>query len=277
MQRRLFGPTGLEVPVIGQGTWKLRRPDEAEKALRLGLDLGLTHIDTAELYRGSEEVVGRAAQGRRDDAFIVSKVIPSNASYRGTLDACERSLERLQTDHLDVYLLHWWSHQHPVAETMRAMGELIDRKKIRFAGVSNFDVPELETAQSALGRHRIACDQVFYSLEARNVENELLPYCKKKGIAVVAYSPFGSGDFPSERSQGGRVLRDEARRAGLTAFQAVLGFLARDPNVFVIPKAETEAHVRENAAALDRPLSADQIEALDQAFPRGTSTTLQYV
>ena len=277
MRRRPFGPTGIDVPVIGQGTWKLRRPDHAERAVRVGLDLGLTHVDTAELYRGSEEVVGRAIAGRRDDVFLVSKVLPTNASYQGTLDACERSLRRLGTDVLDVYLLHWWSSQYPIGETMRAMGELVDARKIRFVGVSNLSVEELEDAQAALGRRRIVCDQVYYAMDARNIENELLPYCKRQGIAVVGYSPFGSGNFPSPTTRGGKVLDEIARERGSTPHQVVLGFLSRDENLFLIPKAETEEHVRENATSLGRPLTQDDIDELDAAFPRGRSKELQYV
>lgn len=278
MITRPFGPTGIDVPVIGQGTWKIRRADLAERALRLGLDLGLRHIDTAELYRGSEEIVGRAIAGRRDDVFLVSKVLPTNASYQGTLDACDRSLQRLGTDRLDAYLLHWWSDQHPVEETMRALGDLIDSKKVRYAGVSNLSVEELEAAQSALGRRRIVCDQVDYAMDARNIENELLPYCRKKGIAIVGYSPFGSGNFPSPRtSPGAKVIDQVAAARGLTPHQVVLSFLARDGNVFLIPKAETEGHVRENASALEHPLTDQDVQALDAAFPRGRSTELQYV
>ncbi|HEX9815665.1 MAG TPA: aldo/keto reductase [Candidatus Thermoplasmatota archaeon] len=278
MRRRAFGSTGIEVPVIGQGTWKLKRPDNAERALRLGLELGLTHIDTAELYRGSEEVVCRAIASRREQVFLVSKVLPTNASYAGTLDACDRSLERLKTDHLDVYLLHWWSSQHSIQDTMRAMGDLVDAKKIRFVGVSNLSVSELEEAQSVLGRNNIICDQVYYAMDVRNIENELLPYCKSKNIAVVGYSPFGSGNFPSARTtRGGKVLEEIAKERGLTPHQVVLAFLAREDNVFLIPKAETEAHVRENASALERPLTQDDVDELDAAFPRGRSTQMQYV
>ncbi len=278
MRRRPFGPTGIEVPVIGQGTWKLKRPDQAERALHLGIELGLTHIDTAELYRGSEEVVGRAIKGRRDDVFLVSKVLPTNASYQGTLDACERSLKRLQTDRLDVYLLHWWSSQHPIEDTMRAMGELVDAKKIRFVGVSNLMVDELEKAQAALGPKKIVCNQVYYAMDARNIENELLPYCKQNGIAIVGYSPFGSGNFPSSRTaRGGKVLEAVAKERGLSAHQVVLSFLSQDGNVFLIPKAETEGHVRENASAFERPLTRGEIDELDAAFPRGRSTQIQYV
>jgi diketogulonate reductase-like aldo/keto reductase len=277
LNKRPFGPTGVSVPIIGAGTWKLRRADHAEAALRIGLDLGLTHIDTAELYRGSEEIVGRAIAGRRGEVFLVSKVLPQNASYAGTREACDRSLRRLGTETLDVYLLHWSTGEHPIEETMRAMADLIDAGKIRHAGVSNFNVAELEQAEAALGRRRLACNQVYYSMEARSVENELLPYCKKRKIAIVGYSPFGSGNFPKPGTPGRKTIDEVAGRRGLTAHQVVLGFLARDPDVFLIPKAETETHVRENAAALSRPLAPEDVALLDAAFPRGSSTEIEFV
>lgn len=252
--------------MLGQGTWQVRDKRAAAEALRVGVELGLTHIDTAELYTGSEQVIRDAIGERRDELFLVSKVLPRNASYKGTLGACAQSLERLGTDHLDVYLLHWWG-DHPIEETMRAMGELVDAGKTRFVGVSNLDVEELEAAKSALGRHRLACDQVLYHLEARGIESEVLPWCKRNGVAVVAYSPFGSTNgFPSPRSRGGRVLADVAGRLEKTPHQVCLAFLTRDPVVFAIPKAEHAAHVRENAGgAFELPAWA--IEELDAAFP----------
>lgn len=269
MKRRPFGPTGDPVSVIGQGTWQLRRADEAEKALRLGLDLGLNHIDTAELYRGSEEVVGRAIQGRRDDVFLVSKVLPRNASYKGTLAACETSLRKLGTDRLDVYLLHWWEDSVDLSEWARAAGELVDSGRTRSVGVSNFNVEELKAAQKALGRHRIVCDQVYYDMDHREIENQLVPYCREQGIAIVDYSPFGSGRFPTSGA-GARLLRDIAQRHAASPYQVVLNFLTRQPHVFAIPKAEKESHVRENAASLDFELSRQDIADLEKAFPRSS-------
>lgn len=267
MIRRPFGPTGVEVPVIGQGTWQLRDHRAAAEALRAGLDLGLTHIDTAELYRGSEEVIAPVIAGRRDEVFLVSKVLPQNASYQGTLAACEASLKRLGTDHLDVYLQHWNDGTFPIAETMRALGELIDRGKIRWAGVSNFDVGELEEAKSALGRHRIACNQVLYHLGERGVESDILPWCKRNGVALVGYSPFGSsGGFPSSSSKGGKALDAIAKRLGKTPRQVALAFLTREPGTFTIPKAEKVEHVRDNAGG-GFALSQDDVDALDAAFP----------
>lgn len=270
MIARPFGTTGRQVPVIGQGTWQFRDARRAEAALRLGLELGLTHIDTAELYRGSEEVVARVLPGRRDRVFLVSKVLPGNASYRGTLEACEKSLKRLGTDHLDVYLLHWYSREHPVEDTFRAMGELADAGKIRWVGVSNHEVAQLEEAQAVLGgKHRIVCNQVYYDPNHRHLELELLPYCRQKRVAIVGYSPFasGRGALPGPTTKGGRALEAVAKRHGATTHQVVLNFLARFPEVFVIPKAEHEEHVRSNAAALDFTLTKQDVAELEAAFP----------
>src|SRR5664279_5195460 len=201
MTQRPFGWTGVPVPVIGQGTWKIEGSADAGQrsidALRAGIDLGLTHIDTAEMYGEgrAEEITGKAIAGRRDEVFLVSKVLPSNASYEGTLQACERSLRRLGTDRLDLYLLHWES-SYPIAETMRAMERLIDDGLIRFAGVSNFDVEQVRAAQSALRHHKLASNQVLYHLGERGIERKLIPYCREQGIAVVAYTPFGRAKFP---------------------------------------------------------------------------------
>lgn len=267
VQRRPFGPTGVDVAVIGQGTWQLKDKRAAADALRVGLELGMTHIDTAELYRGSEEAIAPVIAGRRDQVFLVSKVLPRNASYKRTLAACEASLGRLGTDHLDVYLQHWTDGSYPIAETMRAMGELVDRGKTRFVGVSNFDVDELEEAKSALGRHRIACDQVLYHLGARGIESEIVPWCKRNGVAVVGYSPFGStGGFPSPRSKGGQVLAEVAAKHGKTPRQVALAFLTREAGLFAIPKAEKVEHVRENAGG-SFELSPAAVDAIDAAFP----------
>lgn len=267
MIRRPFGPTGVEVPIIGQGTWQLRDKGAAADALRVGIDLGMTHVDTAELYTGSEATIAPVIAGRRGDVFLVSKVLPHHASYEGTLRACEASLERLGTDHLDVYLQHWTDGSFPISETMRAMGELIDRGSVRWAGVSNFDVDELEGAKAALGRHRLACNQVLYHLQERGIESDVLPWCKRNGVALVGYSPFGSTNgFPSPTSKGGRVLASVARRLGKTPRQVALAFLTREAPLFTIPKAEKVEHVRENADGAFA-LPKDAIEELDAAFP----------
>ena len=267
MRKRAFGRTGVEVAVIGQGTWQLGDKKAAGEALRVGLDLGMTHVDTAELYTGSEQAIAPVIRDRRDEVFLVSKVLPRHASYKGTLEACEKSLQRLGTDHLDVYLLHWNTGEHPLEDTMRALGELVDQGKTRFVGVSNFDVEELEEAKSHLGRHRIAENQVLYHLGQRGIESDVLPWCKRNGVALVGYSPFGStGGFPSPSSKGGKVLASVAQRLGKTPRQVALAFLTRDPAVFTIPKAEKVEHVRDNAGG-DFDLPKDAVEELDRAFP----------
>jgi diketogulonate reductase-like aldo/keto reductase len=267
MKRRPFGPTGVEVPLVGQGTWQLRDHGAAAEALRAGLELGMTHLDTAELYRGSEQTIAPLLAGRREDVFLVSKVLPRNASYKGTLAACDASLARLGTDHLDVYLQHWNDETHPISETMRAMGDLIDQGKIRFAGVSNFDVEELEEAKSALGRHRLACNQVLYHLQERGIESEVLPWCRANGVALVGYSPFGStGGFPKPTSKGGKALAELARGLGKTPRQVALAFLTREAPLFTIPKAEKVDHARENAGGAFT-LAAGDVATLEEAFP----------
>jgi diketogulonate reductase-like aldo/keto reductase len=264
--------------VIGQGTWQIRDRGagavQAAEALRLGIRLGLTHIDTAELYGDgrAEEVVGEAIAGvPRERLFIVSKVLPQHASYEGTLQACDASLRRLATDYLDVYLLHW-PGRHPIEETMAAMEALVDAGKIRALGVSNFDVDDLEEARAALRRHPLACDQVLYHLRERRVEHRVLAYCRSHDIGLVAYSPFGQGDFPSPRSSGGRVLDEIARSHEATIRQVALAFLTRDEGMFAIPKAEQADHMRENAGAGDLTLSPAEIAAIDAAFPISRAT-----
>ncbi len=275
MLRRKFGWTGLDVPVIGMGTWMIEgRSRDADRraieALRLGLDLGMNHIDTAEMYGNgrAEELIAEAVDDQREQVFLVSKVLPSNASYQGTLKACERSLKRLKTDFIDLYLVHWPSSQHPIEETMRAMEKLVDEGMIRFIGVSNFDVEQLREAQRALKKYRIACDQVLYHLAYRGIEQDLLPYCAEKGIAIVGYSPFGHGNFPSSHSRGGKVLAEIAKRHNRTMRQVALNFLTRDPNLFTIPKAGNPDHVRDNSGAVgDWKLSDEDISTIDRTFP----------
>ncbi len=273
--RHKFGWTGLDVPVIGMGTWMIEgRSRDSEKraieALRLGLDLGMNHIDTAEMYGNgrAEELIAAALDDQRKQVFLVSKVLPSNASYQGTLKACERSLKRLKTDFIDLYLLHWPSSQHPIEETMRAMEKLVDEGMIRFIGVSNFDVEQLREAQHALKKYRIACNQVLYHLAYRGIELDLLPYCAENGIAIVGYSPFGHGNFLSSHSRGGKVLAEIAKRHNRTIRQVALNFLTRDPNLFTIPKAGNPHHVRDNSGAVgDWKLTDEDIAAIDRTFP----------
>jgi diketogulonate reductase-like aldo/keto reductase len=270
MRLQSFGNTGGEVSVIGQGTWYIDRGNRksAVAALRRGIDLGMTHIDTAEMYGDAELVVAEAIAGRRDDIFLVSKVLPNNASRRGTIAACERSLARLKTDRLDCYLLHWRG-AYPLAETVAAFEELVSAGKIRSWGVSNFDADDLGEMLAVAGQGRIACNQVLYHLGERAIEHAVLPWCEQHGVAVVAYSPFGHNDFPQPRSQAGRVLQAIAEAHGASVRQVALAFLTRAPSVFAIPKASTPEHAAENAAAGKLMLGKDEIAALDHAFPRG--------
>ena len=270
MQQQKFGPNGPEVSVIGQGTWHIDRGDRAGAiaALRRGIDLGMTHIDTAEMYGDAEPVVAEAIAGRRDEVFVVSKVLPSNASRRGTIAACERSLKRLKTDRLECYLLHWRG-QVPLAETVAAFEQLVDAGKIRSWGVSNFDSDDLEAALKIAGSGRIACNQVLYHMHERAIEHAVIPWCEAHGVAVVAYSPFGHNDFPNPRSEAGRVLQKIAEAHGATPRQVALSFLTRRKSVLTIPKASTAAHAADNAGAGDLTLSAEEIARIDQAFPLG--------
>ncbi|AKI98704.1 diketogulonate reductase-like aldo/keto reductase [Archangium gephyra] len=272
MDKRVFGSTGVEVPVLGQGTWQMEDDGRAAaiRALQVGVDLGMTHVDTAELYGYGdvESLVGEALAGRRDEVFLVSKVMPNNATYEGTLQACERSLKRLRTDRLDCYLLHW-PGPHPLEETLRAFERLRTDGKIRAWGVSNFDVDDLEEALSIAGPGRMACNQVLYHLRERHIEHRVLPWCERHGVAVVGYSPFGSGDFPEPDSPDGRVLAEVARAHGATPRQVALGFLMRRRSLFCIPKASREAHTRDNAAAGRLRLTANDLARLEEAFPPG--------
>ncbi len=268
MNQKKFGSAG-DVSVIGQGTWYLDRGDRkrAVAALRHGIDLGMTHIDTAEMYGDAELVIADAIAGRRDDVFLVSKVLPSNASRRGTITACERSLKRLKTDRLDCYLLHWRG-SYDLADTVAAFEELVASGKIKSWGVSNFDVDDLDELKQVSGK--IACNQVLYHLQERAIEHAVIPWCKQNGVAVVAYSPFGHNDFPKANSGApGQVLQKIADSHGATPRQVALAFLTRDESVFAIPKASSADHAAENAAAGKLSLSAGDLAALDKAFPRG--------
>ena len=225
MQQKQFGKAGPNVSVIGQGTWYLDRGDRksAIAALQRGIETGMTHIDTAEMYGDAELVIADAIAGRRDDLFLVSKVLPSNASRRGTITACERSLKRLKTDRLDCYLLHWRG-SYPLEDTVAAFDELIAAGKIRSWGVSNFDVDDLDHLHAVAGKGKIACNQVLYHLQERAIEHAVIPWCEQHGVAVVAYSPFGHNDFPSARSKGGEVLQNiaQAHKASAASGRAEL-------------------------------------------------------
>jgi diketogulonate reductase-like aldo/keto reductase len=270
LRQQKFGFGGPQVPVIGQGTWYIDRGNRkaAVAALRRGVDLGMTHIDTAEMYGDAELVVAEAIAGRRDDIFLVSKVLPSNASRRGTVTACERSLKRLKTDRLDCYLLHWRG-SYPLSETVAAFEELIGAGKIKSWGVSNFDTDDLNEMLAVAGKGKIACNQVLYHLQERAIEHAVIPWCAQHNVAVVAYSPFGHSDFPSPRSKAGEVLGEIAKAHGASPRQIALSFLTRDSSVFAIPKASSEEHAADNAAAGQLVLGSDDVAELDKAFPRG--------
>src|ERR1700677_37254 len=270
MRHQPFGSRGHEVSVIGQRTWYLDRGNRksAVAALRRGIDLGMTHIDTAEMYGDAEPVVAEAIAGRRDEIFLVSKVLPANASRRGAIAACERSLARLKTDRLDCYLLHWRG-AYPLAETVAAFEQLVSAGKIRGWGVSNFDVDDLDEMLAVAGQGGIACNQVLYHLRERAIEHAVLPWCEQHGVAVVAYSPFGHHDFPQPGSKAGKVLQTIAEAHGASPRQVALAFLTRAPAVFAIPKASTPEHAADNAASGKLVLGRDEIAALDDAFPRG--------
>lgn len=272
MKRRPFGRTGADVSVIGQGTWDVpesgARLAEQKRALLRGIELGMTHVDTAEMYGGGgvEEILGDTLRGVRDRIFLASKVVPKNATYEGTIAACERSCARMKTDHLDLFMLHW-PGCHPIGDTMHAFEDLVRQGKTRFVGVSNFDVDELREARSHLHGIPMACNQVLYHLNERGIEHRLIPYCKEQGIAIVAYTPFGRGKY--KRGGDLATLDRVARKHGASVQQIILAFLIHDPIVFTIPKAAREAHVESNAAAADVTLDADDIADIDTAYPRG--------
>jgi diketogulonate reductase-like aldo/keto reductase len=271
MERRRFGSTGREAAVIGQGTWELEKAEStaAFATLRRGLDFGMTHIDTAEMYGSGavEELIGAAIDDRRDEVFLVSKVLPNNASLKGTIAACERSLRRLRTDRLDCYLLHWRG-SHPLEDTVAAFERLRADGKILSWGVSNFDVDDLAEVRRIAGEGHPSCNQVLYHLRERTIEQAVLPWCEQNGVAVVAYSPFGhKGGFPEPRSAGGRVLNDIADRRRATPRRVALRFLVRRPSVFAIPKASSPHHAEENAKAGALELSEADVARIDAAFP----------
>jgi diketogulonate reductase-like aldo/keto reductase len=270
MERKHFGPLKVATSVIGQGTWYIARGDRtrAITALRRGLDLGMSHIDTAEMYDGAEVLIGEAIAGRRDEVFLVSKVLPSNASRERTKRACEKSLAKLKTDRLDCYLLHWRG-EHPLEETFEAFEALQREGKIGSYGVSNFDAGDLREALAVTGKGKIACNQVLYHLQQRAIEHEVIPFCEQNGIAVVAYSPFGHDSFPAANSAGGKVLGEIASKHRASPRQVALAFLTRQPMLFTIPKASSPEHAEDNAAAGKLKISADEIARIDRAFPRG--------
>lgn len=260
-------PSGAAMPVLGLGTWHMgevrsRHRDEVA-ALQLGFDLGMTLVDTAELYGdgGAEEVVGEAMAGRRDQVYLVSKVLPSNASRAGTVAACERSLRRLRTDRIDLYLLHWRGPA-PLAETVAAFEELVRAGKIRGWGVSNLDPADMEELWRAPGGQGVQTNQVLYNPSRRGIELDLLPWCRARRIPVMAYSPIEQG-----RILRRRALREVAGRHGATPAQVALAWALRGEGVCAIPKATTRAHVEENRGAVELRLSQEDLAEIDRAFP----------
>lgn len=268
--RSLNLPSGDAVPVLGQGTWHMaenpcQRRDEIA-ALRLGIELGMNLIDTAEMYAdgGAEELVGEAIKGRRNEVFLVSKVLPQNATLQGTIEACNRSLTRLVVDEIDLYLLHWRGAV-PLDETLEAFETLRDAAKIRSWGVSNFDVADMEDLIDVGAGQEVSTNQVLYNLEYRGIEFDLLPWCERRAIPVMAYSPIEQGQLLSHP-----VLKSVAKRHHVTPSQAALAWVLRRDKVCAIPRAGKPAHVRENRAALDIRLSERDLAELDRAFPPPT-------
>lgn len=265
--RYLHLPSGSPMPVLGLGTWRMGEAGssgaEIVKSLRLGIDLGMTLIDTAEMYGegAAEELVGKAIAGRRAEVFLVSKVYPHNATRKGVVAACERSLQRLKTDHLDIYLLHWIGDM-PFEETLAGFGDLLRAGKIRHHGVSNFDTPDMEAWTKQPGGNAVATNQVLYNLTRRGVEWDLLPWCRRHGLPVMAYSPIDQGSL-----LGKRALKQVAVRRGVAPAQIALAWLLNQEGVVAIPKAAHPDHVRQNRAALDLELTAEELQELDRAFP----------
>lgn len=263
-ERRVAFANGTRICPLGQGTWQMgRRRDEEICALRRGIDLGLTLIDTAEMY-GTEDLVGEAVRGCRDRAFIVSKVLPGNASYEGTKRACEQSLRRLGTDYIDLYLLHW-KGRYPLSETVRALAALKQEGKILRWGMSNLDVADMEHILSLPCGEECAADQVLYNLENRGVEYDLIPWGEQHNMPVMAYTPLGEG-----RLRNHRTLTAIARRHGATPTQVVLAWTIRTANVIAIPKAGSIAHAEENVRSLDIDLTEEELKEIDEAFPAPT-------
>jgi diketogulonate reductase-like aldo/keto reductase len=272
MIRTLPLHSGRQMPVLGQGTWgmgeKRARFDAEVSALKLGLDLGITLIDTAEMYGegGAETVIAQAIKGRRDEVFLVSKVYPHNASRRGAVAACERSLKRLKTDRIDVYLLHWRGNV-PLAETFEAFAMLKQAAKILDCGVSNFDAADMEEAFACPRGQGIATNQVLYNLANRGMEYDLLPWCRARNVPVMAYSPFVSAPPALTRLLSNPALKAVAARHDATPAQIALAFILHQPGVIAIPKSVQPAHIRQNRAAYDLKLTPDDLAELDRAFP----------
>jgi len=280
LERKSLGKTGESVAAIGLGTWNMggrESPDYRDderliEAIRYAVELGMNHIDTAEMYAAghAEELVGEAIkQFSRDEVFIATKVWPSNLRYEDVIRSCRRSLERLQLKYVDLYMVHWPNPRIPLQETMKAMEKLVKDGLIRYIGVSNFDVELLEEAMNALKREEIVANQVEYSLEAREVERELIPFCERNGITVTAYTPLGKGRIPAEAASNtprGKILAEMAQRYGKTPVQIALNWVIWRPNVITIPKAARKEHLEENAGAAGWRLTEEDYKRLSAAY-----------
>jgi diketogulonate reductase-like aldo/keto reductase len=280
LERKSLGKTGESVAAIGLGTWNMggrESPDYRDdegliEAIRYAVELGMNHIDTAEMYAAghAEELVGEAVkQFSRDEVFIATKVWPSNLRYEDVIRSCRRSLERLQLKYVDLYMVHWPNPRIPLQETMKAMEKLVKDGLIRYIGVSNFDVELLEEAMNALKREEIVANQVEYSLEAREVERELIPFCERNGITVTAYTPLGKGRIPAEAASNtprGKILAEMAQRYGKTPVQIALNWVIWRPNVITIPKAARKEHLEENAGAAGWRLTEEDYKRLSAAY-----------
>jgi diketogulonate reductase-like aldo/keto reductase len=266
MELKELGNTGVMIPEIGLGTWRYRGGIEP---LRKGIELGASLIDTAEGYN-TEEVVGKAVEGTRDRVFIATKVSGRHLGYDDVLRAAEESLSRLGTDYIDLYQIHWPNSSYPIRETMRAMETLVQRGLVRFIGLSNFDLDELEEAEAALRNTPIASNQVLYNLNERGIEKDILPYCERNRITVLAYTPLDDGNLASRprfmASKKIRVLEDISRETGKTTAQVALNWCTSRENVIAIPKSDSVARTIENCGASGWSLSAEQIDLLDRAF-----------
>lgn len=266
MNHKELGATEIQLPEIGLGTWQYKGGIEP---LRKGMELGASHIDTAEMY-GTEKIVGEAVKGRRQSVFIATKVSGSHLHYAGVLEAAEGSLERLATDYIDLYQVHWPNPRIPIAETMAAMETLVDAGKVRFIGVSNFSVREMKEAQAAMREKKIVSNQVVYSLLNREIERDLIPYCQENRITIIAYSPLGRGNLTSmplfKRRAALRVLHQIASETGKTMAQVALNWCICKADVIAIPKTDTTNRIIENVGASGWRLSSEHLQALDGAF-----------
>ena len=276
MEYRALGMTGVSVPVVGQGTWNIgvgfssqrSGDDSAVEAMRFGLDLGMTLIDTAEMYGTghSEELVAEAIRERTEPVFVASKVSPSHFQYESVLRAANGSLKRLEQKQIDLYQLHWPNSRVPISETMKAMEKLVRDGLVKYIGVSNFSVEQLREAQESMSRERIVSNQVEYSLLERSVEGEIIPYCKREKVTVIAYSPLAQGGIPRGRGRPFETLDEVASSVGKTRNQVAMNWLLHDPSVVVIPKASRIEHVRENAGVSGWQMSEAEYDLLSETF-----------